>query len=108
MVQRSPACVLSGDTAHKANYSILFPENRPIEDSDFLNHSMPLGLLLKLQAGGGTARLRALDRELLEGLEKVGFEMSWESTPGRGDVGVLGFIIDKEGSRTREFSTCRE
>ncbi|KAJ6627996.1 hypothetical protein B0H10DRAFT_1993190 [Mycena sp. CBHHK59/15] len=100
MVQRSATCVISSGTADKALFSVAFSERQTIEDADFVNHSMPHALALKLAAGGGTQRLKALDQKLHDDLTKAGFKLTWELTPGGGEVGLLGFFFDRTSSGT--------
>jgi hypothetical protein len=100
MVQRGATCVISSGTADTALFSVAFSERQAIEDADFVNHSMPHALALKLAAGGGTQRLKDLDQKLHDDLTKAGFKLTWELTPGGGEVGLLGFFFDVRGQRT--------
>ncbi|KAJ7683315.1 FAD/NAD(P)-binding domain-containing protein [Mycena rosella] len=108
MVQRSATCVISSSTVDKALFSVAFSEDQAIEDADFVNHSMPHALTLKLMAGGGTKRLKDLDQKLHDGLTKAGFKLTWELAPGAGEVGLLGFFFDRisSGSSMPIFSSA--
>ncbi|KAJ7235390.1 FAD/NAD(P)-binding domain-containing protein [Mycena rebaudengoi] len=98
MVQRGATCVMSSGTADKVIFSVAFSERQTIEDADFVNHSMPHALDLQLAAGGGTQRLKALDQKLHDDLTKAGMKLTWELTPGGGEVGLIGFFLDRTSS----------
>ncbi|KAJ7178227.1 FAD/NAD(P)-binding domain-containing protein [Mycena filopes] len=100
MVQRSATCVISSPTAQSGLFSTTFAPTLRIEDADFQNQSMPYALVMKVAAGGLTQRLKGMDRALLEGLEGRGFKLTWELTPGGGEVGLLGFLLEKTASGT--------
>ncbi|KAJ6569844.1 FAD/NAD(P)-binding domain-containing protein [Mycena vulgaris] len=88
MVQRGATCtVLFAPTKHMAR-----------EDGDLLNNSMPYALVLKLAAGGGTQRLKNLDKKLHDDLAKTGFKLTWELTPGGEQVGFPGFFFEVSAS----------
>ncbi|KZT06259.1 nucleotide-binding domain-containing protein [Laetiporus sulphureus 93-53] len=95
MIQRSATCVTAGSTTDKLVYSVTYNEKFDIEDADFANQSMPLRFALKLAAAGGTARQKAIDKELFEGLEKAGFRLTWQLEEGGPEVGVLGFVAER-------------
>jgi hypothetical protein len=100
MIQRSATCVISSRTADAAIFSTGFPESRAIEDADFANHSMPYRLAMKFAAGGGTARLKEMDKDMHDGLREKGFKLTWEVEPGKGEVGLIGFFFEKVSSGT--------
>ncbi|KAJ7450862.1 FAD/NAD(P)-binding domain-containing protein [Mycena latifolia] len=108
MVQRGATCVISSATMDKTFFSVAFSERQTIEDADFLYHSMPPALALKLAVGGGTKRLKDLDRTLHDGLAKAGFKLTWELTPGGGEVGLLGFFLDRASSGTLMDTGCAQ
>jgi hypothetical protein len=94
MIQRSATCVISSAAADKALFSAASSERQTIEDIDFVNHLMPHALSLELAAGGGTKRLKEMDQKLHDDLTKAGFKLTWELTPGDGEVGLIGFFFD--------------
>ncbi|KAJ7111319.1 FAD/NAD(P)-binding domain-containing protein [Mycena epipterygia] len=96
MVQRSATCVISSRTADKVLFSPT--ERLAIEDSDFLTHSMPHALTIKLAVEGGTQQVKAMDQELHDALSKTGFKLKWELTPGGGEVGFFGFFFEQTAS----------
>ncbi|KAJ7506977.1 FAD/NAD(P)-binding domain-containing protein [Mycena galericulata] len=100
MVQRGATCVISAKTADKFLFSLTSSERVPIEDTDFVGQSMPYSLTLKLATGGGTQRLKDSDQNLHNDLTKAGFSLKWELTPGGGEVGFLGFFLDRTASGT--------
>ncbi|KAJ7303781.1 hypothetical protein DFH08DRAFT_985900 [Mycena albidolilacea] len=61
---------------------------------------MPHALTLELAAGGGTKRLKEMDQKLHDDLTKAGFKLTWELTPGDGEVGLVGFFFDRTASGT--------
>ena len=93
MVQRSPTCVISANTCDKVIFETTFNEKYAIDDADFLSNSMPPGLSLKMAAAGGAARLKAMDKELFDGLTKAGYKLTWQLTPGGEEVGFPGYSI---------------
>ncbi|KAJ7790745.1 FAD/NAD(P)-binding domain-containing protein [Mycena olivaceomarginata] len=100
MIQRSATCVISSAAADKALFSAASSERQTIEDIDFVNHSMPHALTLELAAGGSTKRLKEMDQKLHDDLTKAGFKLTWELTPGDGEVGLIGFFFDRTASGT--------
>jgi hypothetical protein len=84
----------------KTHYKSPFPDNTPIEELDFRNNSMPLAFLMQLQISGGTQYTKMLDKELHEGLRKVGFNLTWELSPGGGEVGLEGFVFGRLAAGT--------
>lgn len=95
---------MSASTSDKIIFDVTFNEKFAVEDSDFMNHSMPHALALRLSAAGGTQRIKAFDKELLDGLANAGFKLTWELTPGGGEVGLLGFFFERTASGTSEFT----
>ncbi|KAJ7154020.1 FAD/NAD(P)-binding domain-containing protein [Mycena crocata] len=98
MVQRSATCVISFSTAEKSIFGNANSERVAIEDADFMTHSMPPALAVKLAVGGATQRLKQMDQKLHEDLAKTGFKLTWELTPGGGEVGLLGFFLERTAS----------
>ncbi|ETW79006.1 hypothetical protein HETIRDRAFT_428722 [Heterobasidion irregulare TC 32-1] len=47
-----------------------------------------------------------MDKQLLEGLRKRGFNLTWELEPGAGEVGLIGFLLQKSNSGTMIDFTC--
>ena len=103
MVQRGPTYVLSQRNGvpmfHGENYSEASP---PTEIADLLSASLPNGLKFNF-AVDQTRRLAELDKDLLDGLDRTGFQ-TWL---GPDDQGMLymglvkagGYYIDKGASR---------
>ncbi|KAG1731622.1 uncharacterized protein EDB91DRAFT_1153687 [Suillus paluster] len=89
IVQRSATCVLP------------FSNKNPIEELDFRTNPPPLAFLLRLAKSGGTPRMTMLDKELHEGLRKAGLNLTWEPSPGSGEVGFAGFLFSRSASGTR-------
>ncbi|KAF7294094.1 hypothetical protein MKEN_01456000 [Mycena kentingensis (nom. inval.)] len=105
MVQRSATCVLAATTADKALFRGLYPPALSAVDADFINNATPPALMLKL-AVGITQRLKALDKPLHDGLAAKGMKLTWEMTPGGGEVGLLGFLFDRVASGTMMDMGC--
>ncbi|OJA15909.1 hypothetical protein AZE42_10095 [Rhizopogon vesiculosus] len=100
IVQRSATCVVSSAAANEFLFKLPFSDKTPVEELDFRNGSMPLVFILQLMKSGGTQHMKALDKEHHEGLRKAGFNLSWEPSPGGGEVGFLGFVFERAGSGT--------
>ncbi|KIK35842.1 hypothetical protein CY34DRAFT_95417 [Suillus luteus UH-Slu-Lm8-n1] len=95
MVQRSATCVVSSSTAEQTHFNSPFPDGTPIEEYDFHANSMPHAFLLQLNLSGGVQHMKMLDKELHEALSKVGFNLTWELSPGSGEVGFEGFVLNR-------------
>ncbi|KAG2356762.1 FAD/NAD(P)-binding domain-containing protein [Suillus spraguei] len=100
MVQRSATCIISSSAAEQTHFNLPFPVSTPIEELDFRNNSMPLAFLLQLTKSGGIQHVKMLDKELHDGLRKVGFNLTWEVSPGSGEVGLDGFLFCRQASGT--------
>jgi len=100
IVQRSATCVMSLAAAEKSFFDLPFSENTPIEELDFRDNSMPLAFRLQLMKSGGAQYLKMLDKELHEDLRTAGCNLTWEYSPGSGEVGLLGFLLERSGSGT--------
>jgi hypothetical protein len=64
---------------------------------------MPLAFLLQMNLSGGTQHMKMLDKELHEALSKVGFNLTWELSPGSGEVGLPGFLFSRQAAGTSAF-----
>ncbi|KAG2743838.1 FAD/NAD(P)-binding domain-containing protein [Suillus brevipes Sb2] len=100
MVQRGATCVVSSSAMEQTHFKSPFPDGTPIEEWDFRNHSMPLAFLLQVQISGGTQYMKMLDKELHEALSKAGFNLTWELSPGSGEVGLEGFLFSRQAAGT--------
>ncbi|EED82794.1 predicted protein [Postia placenta Mad-698-R] len=98
MIQRSATCVISANAADTLVYDRVYNERFAVEDADFGSLSMPTRLGLKLAAAGSTKVAKAFDKELFDGLERAGFALTWELTPGGGEVGAVGFVAERAGA----------
>jgi len=76
MLQRSSTCVVSVEPGAARAYSIFAEDGPPVEDADFVTNSLPFPLLIELHKQL-TQKIAALDRELLDGLEKAGFALDF-------------------------------
>ncbi|KAG1848306.1 FAD/NAD(P)-binding domain-containing protein [Suillus subalutaceus] len=99
LVQRSATCVTSCSFT---------PINTPIEELDFRSNSMPLAFSLQLTKSGGIQHVKMLDKELHDGLRKAGFNLTWELSPGSGEVGLEGFLFGRLGSGSSAFGFVPE
>src|SRR6267154_6143357 len=108
MAQRSATCVVASSTAEKTHFKVPFSENTPIEELDFRTYSMPPAFLLQLMKSGGTQHAKMLDKEFHDGLRKAGFNLTWELSPGSGEIGLLGFLLERAASGTSAFGFVRE
>jgi len=99
---------VSSSAAEKIHFKLPFSDNTPIEELDFRQNSMPKVFLLQLLKSGGTQQIKMLDKELHDGLRKAGFNLTWELSPGSGEVGLEGFLFDRAASGTSAFEFVRE
>ena len=75
MVQRSPTLVVNIEPSAQLPYG-LYNEGPSLEDCDFITLSMPTPLVRKAHVSF-TEQSADLDKDLLEGLEKVGFKLDF-------------------------------
>jgi thioredoxin reductase len=107
LVQRSSTLITNIEPSAQLAYS-LYDEGPPLEDCDLITTSIPLSLARKSHIGF-TERSKVLDRDLLEGLERVGFKLDfgedgtgWQFkylTRGGGyyfNVGCSDLVVDGE------------
>jgi Pyridine nucleotide-disulphide oxidoreductase len=107
LVQRSSTLIVNIEPSAQLPYA-LYNEGPPLEDCDLITTSIPLPLLRKTHILL-TERAKNLDRELLDGLERVGFKLDfgedgtgWQFkylTRGGGyyfNVGCSDLIVDGE------------
>jgi Pyridine nucleotide-disulphide oxidoreductase len=107
LVQRSSTLITNIEPSAQLAYS-LYEEGPPLDDCDLITVSMPL-LLARKSHIGFTERSKVLDRDLLEGLARVGFKLDfgddgtgWQFkylTRGGGyyfNVGCSDLIVDGE------------
>lgn len=97
-MQRSATCVISSATLEKTRFKPFYPIDTPIEEVDFRGNSMPIAFLLQLTKSGGIQHIKMLDKELHDGLREAGFNLTWELSPGSGEVGFEGFLFSRFGS----------
>lgn len=90
IVQRSPTYIVSIREAQKV-YST-YNEGLPFEDCDLLATSMPYPVLRRAYQLS-TAEMRETDRELLKGLEKRGFKLTF----GEDDTGFQMMYLRRGG-----------
>lgn len=83
MVQRSKTCVVSSREITKV-FAQAYPDDRPIEISDFKRAAMPLGMM-RTMGQAIMDQAQATDNEMLEGLRKAGFRCDYgEDNSGPG------------------------
>jgi cation diffusion facilitator CzcD-associated flavoprotein CzcO len=75
LVQRSATQVVNIEPSAQLAYA-LYDEGPPLEDCDLIAASMPLALVRKSHIRF-TEQSRHLDRDLLDGLERVGFKLDF-------------------------------
>jgi cation diffusion facilitator CzcD-associated flavoprotein CzcO len=75
LVQRNPTLVVNIEPSAQLPYA-LYDEGPPLADCDLITMSMPLPLLKKSHQLH-TERAKALDHQLLDGLERVGFKVDF-------------------------------
>jgi putative flavoprotein involved in K+ transport len=82
MMQRSPTMVISVEPGCQELFSLYTKGDRPTEESDLINSSLTQAVQKKFMPQY-YARIAQLDKQLLDGLQGVGFETN--------QTGVLGF-----------------
>ena len=92
MVQRSSTCVVSQKTVNQ-RLAISFPENLPVEVSDFKFAAMPF-LLRRAFLKESQKRVEEEDKEMLEGLRNAGFRLNHG---GMDDSGTLLLFYERGG-----------
>ena len=75
LVQRNSTLIVNIEPSAQLPYA-LYDEGPPLEDCDLITASMPLPLLRKTHILL-TERAKNMDRELLDGLERVGFKLDF-------------------------------
>ena len=75
LAQRSPTLVVNIEPSAQLAYA-LYGEGPPLEDCDLITTAMPLALARKSHKHF-TEESRILDKEILEGLERVGFRLDF-------------------------------
>jgi cation diffusion facilitator CzcD-associated flavoprotein CzcO len=75
LVQRSPTLIVNVEPSAQLPYA-LYDEGLPLEDCDLITASIPLSLARRSHQLI-TEQAKKLDRELLEGLERVGFRLDF-------------------------------
>jgi cation diffusion facilitator CzcD-associated flavoprotein CzcO len=118
LVQRGSTMVVNIEPSAQLPYA-MYAEGPPLEDCDILAVSMPFSVTRKSHIRI-TQRAKHLDRELLSGLERVGFrldfgedETGWQFkylTRGGGyyfNVGCSDLVVDRE-IRLVQFSEIAE
>lgn len=75
LVQRSPTLIVNIEPSAQLAYA-LYDEGLPLEECDLITMSIPLPLARKSHILL-TEQARNLDRELLDGLERVGFKLDF-------------------------------
>jgi cation diffusion facilitator CzcD-associated flavoprotein CzcO len=77
MVQRSSTYVMSSENGIKVLFAGVYEEGGPpVEDADLIFASIPYPLLADLHREA-TKTIAALDREMLDGLERAGFKLDY-------------------------------
>jgi len=75
MIQRGPSLIVNIEPSAQIPYT-LYDEGRSIDECDFITTSMPVPLIKKAHRHF-TKKARATDRTLLDGLEKIGFQLDF-------------------------------
>jgi pyridine nucleotide-disulfide oxidoreductase len=75
LVQRSPTLIVNIEPSAQLPYA-LYDEGPPLEDCDLINASIPLPLARKSHRLL-TEQAKKMDKDLLDGLERVGFKLDF-------------------------------
>ncbi|EKM60233.1 uncharacterized protein PHACADRAFT_246087 [Phanerochaete carnosa HHB-10118-sp] len=103
MVQRSATYVMSVQKGVLAFLSASEWERAPIEEVDSIRMSMPFHFQKDL-AQRGAAMVQHVDREMLEGLKKVGYKLN----NGKDNTGVLYLVLDRGGGYHYDAGACQK
>jgi len=98
ILQRSATCVMSVQTSDALLHGVGYPEKFDIDDADFNAQHMPVQFMFRLVAAVGLQKQKEMDKELLEGLEKAGFRLTWKPDEDGEELGVVGFVMKKMGA----------
>lgn len=93
MIQRSGTFVMNTSTFHKVMHANHVSGKYSTEEADLINASTPFGAL-PAHGPKHVELVKAMDRELLDGLIEAGFELS----DGPDGQGVLGLIFGLNGT----------
>lgn len=116
MVQRNGTCVVTPKAAELVGAPDYAEDSGipryALNDFDLFLNSIALPQLLQIAAQpevGITAKYKAIDKELLEGLEKAGYKLQYSIEPGGPEVGTVGFLYERAAAKTRmsKLSTFR-
>ncbi|EKM60234.1 uncharacterized protein PHACADRAFT_82482 [Phanerochaete carnosa HHB-10118-sp] len=103
MVQRSSTYVMSIEKGILTNLPAAEWEGLSLEKGDSSRISMPFRFQKGL-AQRGAAKIRDLDREMLEGLEKAGYR----TNSGTDDTGVLYLLLERGGGYYFDDGSCQK
>ncbi|KAF8575490.1 FAD/NAD(P)-binding domain-containing protein [Ramaria rubella] len=94
IVQRSPTCLLRLSTV-ALGMDAAWPPGRPIEDSDFLQGSMPAALFKHRQVNVIYPMHSAIEKDVHDKLREKGYLIGWGEELGQGPIGHLGLVYSK-------------
>ena len=102
MVQRGPTYVMSASKSLAAVLADYHEDGPPVDITDLISMSWPLRLAVE-RAPSAVERMAKDDHDLLAGLERAGFRLTF-GDDGSGALGISlrrsgGFYIDKGGSQ---------
>ena len=80
LIQRSPTLIVNIEPSAQLPYA-LYDEGAPLEDCDLITTSMPFSLMRESHIRF-TEAAKSLDRELLDKLERVGFNLDFGRRAG--------------------------
>lgn len=89
---------MSVQTSDALLHGVGYPEKFDIDDADFNAQHMPVQFMFRLVAAVGLQKQKEMDKELLEGLEKAGFRLTWKPDEDGEELGVVGFVMKKMGA----------
>jgi len=108
MIQRSPNCLVTSKAAEIIGAPDYAEDNGipryALNDYDLFLNSLALPQLMQVASQpevGITAKFKAIDKELLEGLKKAGYRLQYSIEPGGPEVGLLGFLYHRFAARSR-------
>ncbi|KAF8575492.1 FAD/NAD(P)-binding domain-containing protein [Ramaria rubella] len=94
IVQRSPICLLRLSTV-TLGVDAVWPPGRPVEDSDFLQSSLPAALFKHLLINVIYPMQSAIEKDVHDKLREKGYLIGWGEELGQGPIGHLGLVYSK-------------
>ncbi|KAF8575493.1 FAD/NAD(P)-binding domain-containing protein [Ramaria rubella] len=107
IIQRSPTCILRLSTV-KLGMDAVWPPGRPVEDSDFLQSSLPAALFKHLLVNVIYPMQSAIEKDVHDKLREKGYLVGWGEELGQGPIGHLGLVYTKLGGFSLDIGCAQK